>query len=108
MSNEEKEIAEKSEILRFYTSIMRGKDSNATVANKLSAAEKLTAQLDADSTVTSAMERLDSLLSEFRQAVAEGGIVADDGEEYEGDEIESFDADVDEFGEELDDDEDQQ
>ena len=88
MGQRKKEIAEKKEILRFYTSIMRGEDENATVTNRLSAAEKLIAQLEADSSVKSAVEKLDCILGELRQALMDGSIVA------EGDESESADCSI--------------
>ncbi len=79
--SERNKIAAKKEILRFYTSIMRGETEGATVTNRLSAAEKLLAQLDAENTVKSAEAKLDGMLNEFRRAVADGSIVAHDGEE---------------------------
>ena len=86
MGQVKKKIAEKPEILRFYTSIMRGEDEDASVSNRLSAAEKLIAQIDAENTAKSAEAKLDCILKEFRQAVIDGSIIAHDGEENPADE----------------------
>jgi len=86
MSQAKKKIAEKPEILRFYTSIMRGEDESASVSNRLSAADKLITQIDAESTVKSAEAKLDCILNEFRQAVRDGSIIAHDGEDNPADE----------------------
>ncbi len=94
MGQAKKKIAEKPEILRFYTSIMRGEDEDASVSNRLSAAEKLITQIDAASTVKSAEAKLDCILSEFRQAVRDGSIIAHDGEDNPADEEEPYEMPV--------------
>ena len=83
-------IAAKKEILQFYTGIMRGEDEDATVTNRLSAAEKLLAQLNAENTVKSAEAKLDCMLDEFRRAVADGSILACDGDEADMTECDGY------------------
>ncbi|MBR3998111.1 MAG: hypothetical protein IKI93_07185 [Clostridia bacterium] len=87
MGTNRRKIAEKKEILRFYTSIMRGEDEHASVSNRLSAAEKLIAQIDAEIPVKSAEAKLDKMLREMKCAVAEGKITALKDEPLPQDEI---------------------
>lgn len=87
MGTGRRKIAEKKEILRFYTSIMRGEEENATVSNRLSAAEKLIAQIDAETPVKSAEAKLDRMLRELKQAAADGKITASESEPDAADEI---------------------
>lgn len=87
MGSRKRKIAEKKEILRFYTSIMRGEDGNASVSNRLSAAEKLISQIDAETPVKSTEAKLDKMLRELRQAAAGGKITVSDNETDSADEI---------------------
>ena len=96
MSQAKKKIAEKNEILRFYTSIMRGEDEDASVSNRISAADKLISQIDADNNVKSAEVKLDCILNEFRQAIADGSIIAHEGDEDSADSEVPFELPVEE------------
>ena len=87
MGSRKRKIAEKKEILRFYTSIMRGEEGSASISNRLTAAEKLIAQIDAQTPVKSAEAKLDKMLRELRQAAAEGKIIASESDPDSADEV---------------------
>ena len=87
MGRGKRKIAEKKEILRFYTSIMRGEDGNASVSNRLSAAEKLISQIDAEAPVKSAEAKLDKMLRELKRAAAGGKITASEDDPGSADDV---------------------
>lgn len=101
-----KKIAEVGEILAFYTSVMRGEEEDATMTNRISAADKLLTRNDEADQARASVEKLDALLLELKQAVREGRLVAS-GEEAEELVTEELSTDGEEEDEEEDWDEDQ-
>lgn len=67
-------IADSNEVLRFYSAVMRGevKDQfglDASLSDRLKAGDSLMKRYAAGDRSQDAMERLDGLLKEFRDAV---------------------------------------
>lgn len=102
-----KKIAEVGEILAFYTSVMRGEEEDATMTNRISAADKLLTRNDEADQARASVEKLDALLLELKQAVREGRLVASGEEEAEELVTEELSTDGEEESEEEDWDEDQ-
>jgi len=102
-----KKIAEVGEILAFYTSVMRGEEEDATMTNRISAADKLLTRNDEADQARASVEKLDALLLELKEAVREGRLVALGEEEAEELVTEELSTDGEEDDEEEDWDEDQ-
>ena len=83
-SPREKRIAEAVEALRFYTRVMRGEEKDAfglepSLDDRLKAAASLLRVHEIRERGTSAEERLDKMLAEFKEAVLYGaGAFADE------------------------------
>ena len=83
-SPREKRIAEAVEALRFYTRVMRGEEKDAfglepSLDDRLKAAASLLRVHEIGERGTSAEERLDKMLAEFKEAVLYGvGAFADE------------------------------
>jgi len=71
-------VASTAEILAFYTSVMRGEEEDASVTNRITAADKLLQQNESADASTASMERLDLLIDELRRAIDDGSFVAED------------------------------
>ncbi len=82
-----KKIAEVGEILAFYTSVMRGEEEDATMTNRISAADKLLTRNDEADQARASVEKLDALLLELKQAVKDGRLVASGEAEEEAEEL---------------------
>lgn len=75
MERAERSIAEIAEILAFYTRVMRGDEEDASISNRISAADKLLGQHLAQADEQTSVEKLDRLLDEFRCAVMTNEVV---------------------------------
>lgn len=71
-------IASPPEILAFYTSVMRGEEEDASITNRISAADKLLGQHLAEESVNETLGKLDSLLDELRSAVRDHTVVGNE------------------------------
>ena len=72
MEEKKGRVADRDEILRFYTGVMRGRVTGggkpAAVADRLRAANALLSCLEAGAGQAEALERLDRMLEETRRA----------------------------------------
>lgn len=89
MAKRKKGVAQRDEILRFYTCVMRGEEDGITISNRISAADRLLEQLSIDDGEAGAYEKLDEILGALKAALRDG-ITADDDAQYPADEREEF------------------